>query len=177
MSRRGGGRALERAAREHRAALDQYLEFAWSIDGARWSVAPRSGSWSPAEVTEHLALAYEAVLHELATGESMAPRMGAVARTLLRWFLLPHMLFHRSMPRATAPRETRPSTLPASREEGLARLQDVASRAAALLAERPEASIVHPYFGRLDRTRALRFAALHMEQHQRRLSSALAGGG
>lgn len=173
MNGRGGRRALERAAREHRAALDHYLEFARGIDPALWTVAARSGGWSPSEVTEHLALAYEAVLHELATGEPMESRMGPAARTLLRWFLLPHMLFHRSMPRAAAPRETRPSVASASREEGLARLEDLAGRAFSILVERPDATINHPYFGVLDRTRALRLAALHLEHHQRRLSSAL----
>lgn len=173
MTGAAGGKAWERAAREHRAALDHYLEFARGIDASIWTAPARAGGWSPAEVTEHLALAYEAILHELATGESMAPRMGAAARTLLRWFLLPHMLFHRSMPRATAPRETRPARAPASREEGLARLWQLGDRVAATLAERPGAAIVHPYFGELPRARALRLAALHLEHHQRRLSSAL----
>ena len=177
MSRATAQERFERAVREHRAALARYLEFARRIAPELWSRPAREGGWSPAEVTEHLALACEAVLRELHGGPAMEPRLGRGSQALLRWFLVPHMLFHRSMPRAAAPRETRPSRTPASAAEGIARLANLGDRLERAFVDTPSPIIDHPYFGPLDRRRALRLAALHIEVHQRRLSSALTVSG
>lgn len=128
-----------------------------------------------AEVTEHLALAYEALLRELTGGGAMAPRMSVGRQRVLRWFLLPHMLFHRSMPRAAAPRETRPQRVPPMKEEGMARLRELGERAELEWRSRPDVRLTHPYFGSLGRVRGLRLAALHFEHHQRRASAAMTG--
>lgn len=124
-------------------------------------------------MTEHLALAYDGLLHELEGGSPMASRAGAGWQRLLRWFLLPHMLFHRSMPRVRAPLETLPAGTAATPAEGAARLREAAGRAEVKLLADPSARFTHPYFGPLDRAQTLRLAALHLEHHQRAASLAL----
>jgi hypothetical protein len=169
--------ARDRAAREHRAALAAALAQLARLDEVRWAAPWASGKWTRAEVAEHLALTYEAVLHELETGVAMRPRVGAGMQRLLRWVLLPHILFHRSIPlRARAPRETRPAeafSAPA-RTEATERLRALGERAEArLLAAAADGGrpVHHPYFGALPPHRALRFLAAHLEHHTRQLSA------
>jgi hypothetical protein len=94
--------------------------------------------------------------------------------------ILPHILVHRSLPvRAPAPRETRPKAARAARAEALATLRhlgeeferelDSARRSGSL-------GITHPYFGRIEPIKALRFVAIHMEHHRRQVERAGAAG-
>ena len=112
-------RRWERAVREHRAALSAFLQAALGVPAEAWERPLGEGKWSAAEVTEHLALSYEAALRERTGGGAMAPRVSSRRQTVLRWFLLPHMLFHRTMPRVSAPREVRPAPTGLGREEAL----------------------------------------------------------
>lgn len=166
-------RRLERAVSEHRAALSSFVEFVRRLDGAEWTRSSGEGKWTPAEVTEHLALAYEAAVRELETGAPMAPKLSRGRQSVLRWLLLPHMLFHRTMPRVRSPREARPARSAASVAEGLARLQQTALRFERAYQEREDAQLTHPYFGPLSRVQAFRLSALHLEHHQRLLSAVL----
>jgi hypothetical protein len=163
----------ERAVSEHRAALDAFLEFAAAVPAQAWDRPSEEGKWTPAEVTEHLALAYEAALRELEGGGAMRPRKGPFWQRLLRWFLLPHMLFYRTMPRSAAPRETRPAPTGLTQGEGITRLRELAFTAEAAWGARPDARLTHPYFGALDRSKMFRLAALHLEHHQRGASAAV----
>ena len=167
------GRKWQRAVREHRAALSSFVEFASGIDAAAWELPLADGKWSPAEVTEHLALAYVAALAELAGGPALAPRLSPARQTLLRWLLVPHMLFHRSVPRARAPREIRPAAPVADRATALARLLHLGQEFEAACALRPQVRLTHPYFGSVDRATTVRLLALHIEHHQRTASAAL----
>lgn len=124
-------------------------------------------------MTEHLALAYEALLREVGGGAAMGSRVNRRWQPWLRWFLLPHMLFHRTMPRVRAPRETRPAQTATTREEGAARLRELAERAERAFVDHPVARLTHPHLGPLDRVQTLRLAALHLEHHQRSAAAAV----
>ena len=104
----------------------------------------------------------------------MAPRLSSRRQRVLRWFLLPHMLFHRSMPRVRAPREVRPAPTALGREEALERLRRVGEAAEAAYRDAPAARLTHPYFGSLDRARAFRLIALHVGHHQGQLRESAA---
>jgi hypothetical protein len=167
-------RRWERAVREHRAALFAFLHTARGVPAAQWERPLGEGKWSAAEVTEHLALSYDAALRERSGGGSMVPRVSSRRQTFLRWFLLPHMLFHRTMPRVSAPREVRPAPTGLGREEALERLRSVGERAEEAYRDAPHARLTHPYFGSLDRSQAFRLIALHIEHHQGQLRASAA---
>ncbi|HEX7242669.1 MAG TPA: DinB family protein [Longimicrobiaceae bacterium] len=163
----------DRAAAEHRAALRHFSERAGSLDPALWTEPRAEGKWSPAQIAEHLVLGYEALLRELAGEGAMRMPLPLWRSTLLRWVLLPHILYHRTLPlRARSPREMRPSDSPADRGEALRRLAEVTERFERALETAYRAGgggITHPYFGRVRPVRGLRFLAVHVEHHTRQL--------
>ena len=163
------------AAREHEAAVRAFVETAEQLPPERWNAPVAPEKWSPAQITEHLALAYEAMMRELSGGGAMAPRAAGWQQRLLRWFLLPHILFHRKFPSgARAPRETRPAEGNPDQAAALARLRDVADRAQRELIETERRGtkqvMTHPYFGAISALRALRFSAVHVQHHHRQIS-------
>jgi hypothetical protein len=163
------GRPLE----EHRQAVMNLVTALEAVPGDRWAEPREPGKWSPSQIAEHLALSYEAVLRELSGEDGMQLKLSPLHRLLLRWFLLPHMLFHRSFPAgARSPREVRPPDTGAVQEEIGERLRELASRFEDAITQagvNGEAGITHPYFGRIPPLRALRFVTLHLEHHRRQL--------
>jgi hypothetical protein len=158
----------------HRAAVAAYLETARALAEDAWERPWAEGKWTPAQVTEHLSLGYEALLAEIVEGRPMKAKLPRWRQTLLRWVLLPHILFHRTFPiRAPAPRETRPAEARAPRDEAL--------QAFAALSERFEAEVAaagargfghltHPYFGAVALRKALPFVSIHIEHHRRQIA-------
>lgn len=170
--------AWERALGEHRAAVATYLALVDAMDDAAWRRPYLPGRWSPAQITEHLALSYEALLREMAGEGAMRPRARPWLQTVLRWLYLPHVLFHRSLPlRAAAPREMRPGPEPPEKEAARSRLEAAARRfedgAGAALARGP-GRLTHPYFGPVPLLRGVRFLAVHVEHHRRQAERATA---
>lgn len=162
------------AAEEHQAALAAFVETAAELDGESWQRPRGEGKWSPAQIVEHLALTYEAALRELEGAGAMQARVGPWQQRILRWFLLPHILYHRHFPlRSRSPREIRPAERPAAEpREALERLESLGERFEERLRATWEAgggAITNPYFGSVPPLRALRFVAVHLEHHRRQL--------
>ena len=170
----------EAAAEEHQVALAAYVDAAEGLPEAAWTEPWAAGKWTRAEVTEHLCLAYEALLTELRTGVGMKPRLSPWRQKVTRWILLPHILHHRTFPvRAVAPRETRPASAQADRFAALRRLRVLAERFEAELdgARRAGAvALTHPYFGAVEPIKGLRFCAVHLDHHRRQVASARGAG-
>ncbi len=168
-----GEAGWKRAVEEHRDAVRRFVATAEGLGADAW-VRPRApGKWSPAQTAEHLVLAYEAVLRELAGGGGVRPRVTGWRQRVLRWVLLPHILFHRSFPlRAVSPREIRPPEVHSDRGALLARMRELAARTERELdtARATGARATHPYFGALPAVPALRFMAVHVEHHLRQIS-------
>jgi hypothetical protein len=164
----------QRALREHRAAVDRFVSEAEAVPEEAWARPRAPGKWSPGQIADHLARSYAAVLAELRGGEGIRPRVPGWQLRVLRWVMLPHILFHRSFPvRAPAAREIRPAAEAPARAEVLARLRALAGETEremeAALAR--GATVGHPYFGPLPLRTALRFFAVHGEHHARQLRS------
>lgn len=161
------------AQREHQEAVERFIRSCQQVPADRWRHPLAAGKWSPAQVAEHVCLTYEALLHELGGGAGMRPRVGTGMQRLLRWVMLPHILFHRSFPvRARAPRETRPGDAHPDCAVVLARLRDVAERFEHELNRargNGEVHLTHPYFGCVEPVKTLRFCAVHLEHHRRQL--------
>jgi hypothetical protein len=163
------------AVEEHRTALAAFLDAAEIIPDAEWKSPWGPGKWTRAQVAEHLALSYEAGLRELATGEPMRMKLGGWRLKVARWLVLPHILFHRSLPlRARSPREIRPPEQVTARKGDLLRRMRELGERYELEMERARSdgggALTHPYFGRLDAVRAMRFVAVHLEHHTRQIA-------
>lgn len=164
-----------RALREHREALDRLLDTLVSADPATWESPRGACGWSPAQIAEHLILAYEAALRDLSGAGSMRPRLRSWQQRVLRWFLLPHIIFHQSIPvRSRAPSELRPSEGGVSRNEAGQRLTELARRVELNLESALELDrhLTHPYFGPISPLQTLRFCAAHLEHHRRQILEA-----
>ena len=170
---KGHARILE----EHRVAVARYADLVRPLDAGAWTTPRAPGAWTPAEITEHLVLIFGVTVAELEGGEGARVRTGPVMRRLLRWFLLPHILFHRSFPlRARAPREVRPGEPIAEPSSGADLMLAGAARfESAVLgtAEMAGATVTHPFFGPISPWRALRFSSVHIDHHRRQVEASL----
>ena len=164
------------ALAEHRAATAAYAEAVRALDDAAWTRPWAEGKWTPAQITEHLTLGYRAFLREVRGEGGMKMKVFGLRLRLLRWFLLPHILFHRTFPlAAVSPRELRPAEGPPERDAALAELLATAAEAereSEAARSRPGAVLTHPYFGGIPLPRGLKFAAVHVEHHTRQVRAA-----
>jgi hypothetical protein len=163
------------AVDEHRVALAAYLDAAERLPEEAWMRPWAPGKWTPAIITEHLAMAYRTYVQEARGGPGMKLKLTPLRRRVLRMLLLPHMLFHRTFPRgARAPREVRPEGEGLPRPQALAELRvlgDEFEREVDRARRGGLRHVTHPYFGSIDLPRAMRFAAVHIEHHTRQLAS------
>ena len=163
------------AVDEHQTALAAYLEAAGRLSDEAWMRPWAPGKWTPAVITEHLAMAYRVSVQEARGGPAMRLKLTPFYRRVLRTFLLPHMLFHRTFPRgARAPREVRPETEGPPREQALVELRVLGEefeREVERARARGLQHLTHPYFGAIELTRAMRFASLHVEHHARQIAA------
>jgi hypothetical protein len=162
--------------REHERALYRYRERIERLSPELWRQRRPGGGWSPAEITQHLILSYEIALRNLRGGPAPERLAGPVSSTLLRWFLLPHIFFHRTLPRSRAPREARPSGEPGSPTEALERMRELGAELAeaALSPETDRKRLRHPYFGPISPYQFLRLTTVHLDHHGRQVGE-LAG--
>jgi hypothetical protein len=173
MSPHAGRDRWERPSRENREAVDEFIETASRIPADAWNVPLRPGGWTPAQVAEHIVMAYEVFVGQLAGDPPMKRIASPMMQRVLRWFLLPHVLFHRSFPvRAGAPREVTPDGPGIAQDTLEPRLRAASERLDRDIRLTTIAAIPHPYFGRIPIRRALRFIAVHTEHHQRQMERA-----
>ena len=160
------------AERLHADAVSRLVSTASGVPESRWR-APRSeGKWSPAETVEHLTIAYDVLLRELAGGGGMAIRTKLWQRILLRFTLVPKILRGGAFPKsARAPRETRPQMPEHGQAEAIARFQERAARFndAASDPRHTRARLTHAYFGRSSVTESMVLCARHIEHHRAQL--------
>ncbi len=160
----------KRLQQEHLATVERFVAQARSLSSTRWSAEPSPGKWSPAQVTEHVALTYQALLQELSAGQAMRVRTTGWHRILLRALLLPRILRTGRIPSGSvAPRELRPGTAALDQAALLEQLRSSAWRLDAELAAHAFAHLTHPYFGRLRSAEVLRFCAIHTAHHAKQL--------
>ena len=141
-----------------------------------WETPLGPEQWTPAQVAEHLRLAYEVIGRELAGGAGIRVRTSWWQRWLLRFKFLPGILEQGRIPgKAKAPSEVRPGPGPFAREALLAALRDGAQTVEAALSTRHAdggAGLTHHVFGRLTPAEALRFLTVHNAHHTRQLTTA-----
>lgn len=161
------------ARAEHAAAVADFLDAARAIPDDAWERPLSSGRWSPAQVAEHVRLAYVIIQNELAGGTGLRIRTPWWLRTLLRWKLLPQILATGKLPAgAKASSEIRPGDGPFPRAPLLDALQVAANVAEESIVRRWDergAGITHHVFGHVELPRAMRFLTVHTAHHTRQL--------
>jgi hypothetical protein len=161
---------------QHTRAVEEYAAAARRVAAVPglWLAGPADGRWSPAQITQHLVMAFEAVSRELAGEPGMALRTTAWQRLLLRFTIQRRLLRGGAFPQgARSPREARP---PATAEDAatlVPRFEVLAAALESRLAERrdadPRAQLTHPYFGRLSLRDTVYISARHIDHHRAQL--------
>ncbi len=167
---------LEETAADHREAIETAVCAVRSVDSQLWEVPCAPGKWSPAEIAEHLALAYGPLLAELEGGAGYSLRVKGWKQRLARWRYLP-LILERGLfpPGVRAPREARPAGHAASPEAAAARLAESASHFGRRLTEAQASGpvrLTHAYFGKLTAPQILRLLAVHARHHCAQLPGA-----
>lgn len=153
-------------------ADEAIAEAASSLSAAELSVGP-AGKWTPAEILEHLTLAFSANAAGFAavtsSGQPRARRPG-----LAEWTARQVVVGLGHFPRAEAPKQTRPSGTIAAADvceaarEALRRLDAAAADAAARFGE--ETPLVnHPYFAGMSVRQWRKFHWRHTIHHMRQV--------
>jgi hypothetical protein len=159
----------------HARALDEYCLAAAALDSTVWLGPIAPGKWSPAEITAHVAEAYQVLTAELAGAAGMALRGSKLQRLVLRYMVLPRLLTGRPFPPgARAPRETRPTKIIEESVVALTRLVERAEQFTRDLtgkSDRQNVRLTHAYFGRLSARQALELSTMHTRHHARQLAA------
>jgi hypothetical protein len=160
---------LQAAVNTHREAVQAFLAAARAVPEARWTRPRAEGKWSPGQIAEHLALAYDSareVLHGRVPGQA-PPRL---LRPLIRTLLLKPILWLGRFPAASkAPAELRPGESPAAAPVLLDRLRAAAAAFESDVSAARSATLDHPAFGRLPLVDLVRLQEIHTKHHHAQL--------
>lgn len=162
---------LQTALHTHHEAVEAFLAAAGAVPAEQWGRPRLPGKWSPAQVAEHVALAYEAnrgVLHGRAPGAS-APRL---LRPLIRRFGLgPVLRRGRFIPGSKSPKAFQPSASPPAPGVLLVRLRAAVEAFEGDARAFGTSTLDHPFFGRLSLLDFVRLQEIHTEHHHGQLTS------
>ena len=165
---------LQSTTIDNREAVGAFITAARAVPQSAWTQPRAPGKWSPGQVTEHVAIAYEvarAILNGTFSGRA-APRP---LRPLIRTFVLNPILETGRFRKGTkAPAPFQPTASPASVADLTARLQaaagafEVEVEAAARLGR---TFLDHPFFGRVALSDYSRLQAIHTRHHAQQLGT------
>jgi len=157
---------------DNREAVDAFITAARSVPPSAWTAPRAPGKWSPGQVTEHVAIAYEisrAILDGSFSGRS-APRP---LRPLIRVLFLNRVLkTGRFVKGGKAPAAFQPSASPSSITDLAARLRAAAAAFEAdveTAAQQGRTTLEHPFFGRIALADYARLQAIHTRHHSQQL--------
>jgi hypothetical protein len=163
---------FENACQTNRRAVADFVALARSVPLAAWNTQPVPGKWSPAQVTEHVALAYEQTRDLLKhPGKSRgAPRL---LRPVIRFLYVRPILRNGRFPSGgKSPRQFQPTSTSRPAEELCGRLESAALGLEGdfdQLNRQGQQSLTHPIFGSISLPDALRFQAFHTTHHRQQL--------
>jgi hypothetical protein len=159
---------------EHRHAVAAFVAAARAVPARAWNQPTAPGKWSPAQIAEHVRLAYAAFDAELAGGQGLRLRSSWWIRPFLRLVYLRSIVRTGRMPRpVVAPREARPGAGPFDQQATLAGFEANVAAVEQKLTMRHGTRapvLTHPYFGGLDVTHAWRFLTVHTDHHRRQFA-------
>jgi uncharacterized damage-inducible protein DinB len=167
-----GHERVELELQRHREAVASCAAAIRAVPASAWTRERAAGKWTPAQIAEHLRIAYDPLLSEVGGGTGMALRLPWWKRRLVRWRFLGLILRGGFPKNAPAPREIRPTGHSASPEEAAQRLSENAEQFLDRLGEaarRGPVRLTHPYFGGLSTLQILQLLTSHARHHQSQL--------
>jgi len=160
---------IEVAIAENHRALARFIAAARAVPASAANVPIKQGSWTPAQVVEHVAITTE-VATGVVRGEGFGkvPFIMPLFRPLLRnWY--GGVLMKGAFPlQSKGPPVLKPSETPPSIEASLARLEQGARKSDPVMREfanNGDGTFKHPVFGRLSVADYVRFGAIHTVHH------------
>jgi Protein of unknown function (DUF1569) len=159
---------LETQIADNRAAVEQFIATARGLNSATWAAPRAEGAWSPAQITEHLAIIYE--YNRTVVKGTAASGAPGFLRPLLRWFIVDRTLkAGRFVRKGRAPAIFRPKALQApAAADVLTRLMTaVTGLEGDIRSGHPAGrhTVAHPFFGTLQTTDWMRLQAIHTRHH------------
>jgi hypothetical protein len=160
---------------DNRQAVDAFITAARAVPQSAWTRPAAPGKWSPGQVTEHVAIAYElarATVNGTFSGRA-APRL---LRPLIRILFVNRVIKTGRFPKgAKAPAPFQPTASPASVADLAARLRSAADTFEAEVeaaARSGRRFVDHPFFGRVTLADYSRLQAIHTRHHSQQLGIA-----
>jgi hypothetical protein len=161
------------ALKQHSDTMRSFIETAAALDESLWLNPVAAGKWSPAEIVEHLRLAYDILLRELNEGRGLRIRTNWFMRQFIRLAILPKILKGKRLPTGVkAPREVRPTQFIADRHEALHQLLALATQFELESTKKrhsQQSYLTHHLFGRLTILKGIQFCAIHVNHHRLQL--------
>ena len=165
---------LKTAVENNHEAMVKFLKAAKAVPVDRWQQPRAEGKWSPAQVAEHLAVAYELSRRMVAGNanvtEGLPPRLlQPLIRTLVRLTVLRTGKFIK----AKAPVVFQPSSAPAAQDVLLRRLETASTgleQDAMRAKQTGQTAFDHAFFGRFGVAEYLQLQAYHTVHHRGQLS-------
>ncbi len=160
--------------RIHSDAAADLVAAAERVPPEKWLIPRGEGKWSPAEVVEHLNLAYDVLLAELAGGKGLQVRTKFWLRMYLRLVYMPRLMRGGPFPEGVrAPRELRQPVANPDQSSAIAGFRDRAARmisgASAAIADGRKVLLTHPYFGKSPLPDGVLFCARHIQHHRKQI--------
>ena len=159
---------LDASLSANRQAAASFLSTARSVEVARWAQPIASGKWSPAQLADHVAIAYEVAVRALKGDPTMqsAPRF---LRPIIRAVGFNSILKKGAFPdRTRGPKVFAPSTAHPAYEVSAARMEAAVASLESQTREMARAgqlAFEHPVFGQIGVAEYVRFSELHTRHH------------
>lgn len=162
------------AAREtNRRSITEFVTLARSVAASAWNAQPVPGKWSPAQVTEHVALAYEKT-RELLQNPGTQRGAPALLRPVIRFLYVRPILKTGKFPSGgKAPKQFHPVAADQPIDALCQRLEQAATGLESdleAMQRQGKNAFTHPIFGLISLPDALQFQAFHTTHHRRQLS-------
>lgn len=166
---------LADAMTDNQRAVERFAAACRAVPASSWPAPTAPGKWSPAQIAEHVALAYE-LSRKALTGSFPGTSAPAFLRPLIRRFFLAPVLRRGAFGRrAKAPGVFLPGPVSSTPESAAARVIETSAAFEQLLADTARSggdSINHPFFGTVALADYLRLQAIHTNHHLRQLPGA-----
>jgi hypothetical protein len=162
--------SISAAVESNRRAVAEFVAAALDVSASRWMEPRSQGKWSPAQVTEHVAIAYE-IAGQIIDGTARIPgrKPPAFLRPLIRMFIRATVLRTGTFYKSKTPVAYEPSSRPESQHVLCDRLQRASDAFEQKARDKVGAGInvlQHPYFGRFRIMDLVTLQAHHARHHR-----------
>jgi hypothetical protein len=165
---------LDTAMADVRASVAELMAASERSAGPNWTKPSGPGKWSPAQIVEHVARAFETSADVAAGKPSMFPTMPRIVRPLARVAFFNRTLKSGKFPKAKTNPAMNPERGSATVDEARVRLNDAVAKfdaaSRALVAQ--GRSMSHPIFGNVGVAEYAHFQAIHTRHHVKQMPTA-----